>query len=204
MPYYAGGNLHTFLAHKVKLTENVPAEEADCLTIQMLRAVAFLHENNIAHGDIKPEHVLLTAQGAVKLGGFGEDPDAIREIFQLSHGSSRTSSFAVSSPKSASAQKHAPNFCIRTRVSDSSKPYLPPERFPGHPASHRESYTHQDVSDAKAGDIWACGIIYMFLRSGQLLWQSAQRTSPHKFFAEYLRCRMEEDGYNSIQVLGNQ
>jgi serine/threonine protein kinase len=203
MPYYAGGNLHSFLSHRENPKENLSTEEVNCLAIQILRAVAFLHENNIAHGDIRPEHVLLTAQGAVKVGGFGEDEDAVRELAQLLHGSNPTSSFSVPSPNTAPASNYKPNLCIRRRVSDSSVPYIPPERFPSHRGSRRQIYTHQEVSDIRAGDIWACGIIYMLLRSGQLPWHSAQRVNPGKSFADYLSCRREEDGYSPIQVLEN-
>jgi hypothetical protein len=193
MPYYAGGNLHSFLSHRENPRENLSTEEVNCLAIQILRAVAFLHENNIAHGDMRPEHVLLTAQGAVKVGGFGEDEDAIRELAQLSH----------RSPNTAPASNYKPKLCIRRRVSDLSVPYLPPERFPSRRGSRRQSYTHQDDFDIRAGDIWACGIIYMLLRSGQLLWHSARRVNLDKSFADYLSCRREEDGYSPIQVLEN-
>ncbi|KAJ5872759.1 kinase-like domain-containing protein [Penicillium soppii] len=200
MPYLSGASLHSFLAHKKRRKESLLPEEANCLAIQLLRAVAFLHENDIAHGDLRPEHVLLTSQGAVKLGGFGEDQDAIQGLMQRSHGDSPTST-SVSSPNSASASRHKPNLCLRRKLLDSSAPYLPPERLPGRHGSRRQSYTKQDVSDMKTGDIWACGIIYMVLRSGRLLWQSAQRAN--ESFAYYLHSRLDEDGYSPIQVLEN-
>ncbi|CRL23344.1 Tyrosine-protein kinase, catalytic domain [Penicillium camemberti] len=182
MPYYAGGTLHSFLSQERKPNKKLNIEELDCLTIQILRAVAFLHENDIAHGDLRPEHILLTAHGAVKVGGFGEDEDAVRELAELLH----------------SASEDKPNLCIRRRVSESSVPYLPPERFSGHRGSHPQSYTHKDVSDLKPGDIWACGVICMLFRSGKFLWHSAQRVN--KSFADYLHYRLEEDGYGPIQV----
>ncbi|KAJ6094920.1 kinase-like domain-containing protein [Penicillium canescens] len=204
MPYCAGGSLHYFLSQRGRPRENLSTEEVNCFAIQILRAVAFLHEHDIAHGDIRPEHVLLTAQGAIKVGGFGEDEDAIRELAQLSHGSNLTSSVSVPSPNSAPASNYKPKLCIRRRVSDLSVPYLPPERFPSRRGSRRQIYTHQDVFDIRAGDIWACGIVYMVLRSGQLLWHSAHRVNPEKSFADYLSCRLEEDGYSPIQVLENR
>ena len=39
--------------------------------VQILSAVAFLHENNIAHGDIKPENILFDASHTPKLTDFG-------------------------------------------------------------------------------------------------------------------------------------
>ncbi|KAJ5611202.1 kinase-like domain-containing protein [Penicillium lagena] len=201
MPYYAGGNLHSFLSHKGKRMEKLSTEELNCLAIQILRAMAFLHKNNVAHGDMRPEHVLLTAQGAVKVGGFGEDEHAVRELAQLSHGVNLTSSLSGPRRNSAPASNYKPNLCIRRRVSELSVPYLPPERFSGRGGFRRHTYARQDISEIKAGDIWACGIIYMILRTGKLLWRSAQRANPDKSFDDYLHCRMEKDGYSPMLVL---
>ena len=187
MPYYAGGTLHSFISQERKPSEKPIIEELDCLTIQIIRAVAFLHENDIAHGDLRPEHILLTAHGAVKVGGFGEDEDAVRGLAELLH----------------SEPEDKPNLCIRRRISESSIPYLPPERFSDRHGSHPQSYTHEDVSDLKPGDIWACGIICMLLRSRRFLWHSAQIVNPDKSFANYLHYRLEEGGYGPIQVLEN-
>lgn len=192
MPYCAGGNLHSYLLQRRERKNNLSTEELNCWAIQILRAMAFLHQNGIAHGDLRPEHVLLTGQGAVKVGGFGEDEDAVREL---------ASFLSESSPTSGPASNFKPNLCIRRVVSELSIPYLPPERFFGRRDSRRQSYTHQGVSDIRAGDIWACGIIYMILRTGQLLWHSAQRVNPDKSFADYLHSRIEEDGYSPIQIL---
>lgn len=94
MPYYAGGTLHSFLSRERKPSERLIIEELDCFTIQILRAVAFLHENDIAHGDLRPEHILLTAHGAVKVAGFGQDEDAVRELAELLHSGNLPSSFS--------------------------------------------------------------------------------------------------------------
>lgn len=201
MPYCAGGNLQSYLLQRGERRNNLSTEELNCWAIQILRAIAFLHQNGIAHGDLRPEHVLLTAQGAVKVGGFGEDEDAVRELAKLLNSGDLASPFSESSPTSAPASNFKPNLCIRRVVSELSIPYLPPERFFGRRDSRRQSYTHQGVSDIIPGDIWACGIIYMILRTGQLLWRSAQRVNPDKSFADYLHCRIEEDGYSPIQIL---
>jgi serine/threonine protein kinase len=169
MPYCTGGNLHTYLLQRGERRNDLSTEELNCWTIQILRAMAFLHQNGIAHGDMRPEHVLLTARGAVKVGGFGENEDAARELAKLLYGGDLASSFSECSPNSTPASKFKPNLCIRRVISELSVPYLPPERFFGRRGSRRKSYTHQDVSDIRAGDIWACGIIYMILRTGQLL-----------------------------------
>ncbi|KAJ5128322.1 kinase-like domain-containing protein, partial [Penicillium atrosanguineum] len=204
MPFCSGGNLHTFLEQEAKSKTNPPLEEVNCSGIQILRAVAFLHENGIAHGDLRPEHILLTARGAVKVSGFGEDGDAVREMVHFSHhehhgnhNGSRSGSSSGKTPTSNSKLL----LCIRRRVSELSTPYLPPERFSSRRDSVRQGYTHQYLYDIRAGDMWACGMIYMILRSGQLPWRGAQGVNRDKSYAEYLYCRLQEDGFRPIQVL---
>ncbi|KAJ5463431.1 kinase-like domain-containing protein, partial [Penicillium sp. IBT 31633x] len=201
MPYYTGGNLKSFLIQNGKRREHLSTEEKDCLYIQILRAVCFLHENGIAHGDMRPEHVFLTAQGAVKVGGFGENEEAVRAMAGLPQCDDTVSS--ISGPLSSSALGHdsKPTRCIRRRLSELSLPYLPPERGFDCRDARRQSYVYHNLLNPMSGDIWACGIIYIVLRTGWLLWYSAQVTDHDKAFAEYLHCRMEEDGYGPIQTL---
>ncbi|KAJ0418109.1 kinase-like domain-containing protein [Aspergillus carlsbadensis] len=70
-PYCGGGNLHELLMSR--RPDLLPAAEIDCVMVQILRALAFIHERNMAHGDVRLEAVLLTENGAVKLAGFGDE-----------------------------------------------------------------------------------------------------------------------------------
>lgn len=38
---------------------------------QLLRGIAFCHENRVLHRDLKPQNLLLTKRGELKLGDFG-------------------------------------------------------------------------------------------------------------------------------------
>jgi serine/threonine protein kinase len=40
-------------------------------TVQVLAALGYAHEHGVVHREITPEHIIITAEGAVKLGGFG-------------------------------------------------------------------------------------------------------------------------------------
>ena len=69
-----------------------------------------------------------------------------------------------------------------------SMPYIAPEAF-----GTREY-------DPRAVDVWACGIVYMAMRTGQHLWRIA-RKDEDEFYQEYLQGRKEEDGYAPIETL---
>ncbi|KAF1995092.1 serine/threonine-protein kinase hal4 [Amniculicola lignicola CBS 123094] len=69
-----------------------------------------------------------------------------------------------------------------------SAPYIAPEE-----------YVDREF-DPRAVDVWACGIIYMAMRTGRHLWRVAQKTED-EFFDKYLEDRKEETGYRPIEVL---
>lgn len=69
-----------------------------------------------------------------------------------------------------------------------SAPYIAPEE-----------YTEKEF-DPRAVDVWACGIIYMAMRTGRHLWRVAQK-GEDEFFDRYLEDRREEEGYRPIEVL---
>lgn len=69
-----------------------------------------------------------------------------------------------------------------------SAPYIAPEE-----------YVEKEF-DPRAVDIWACGIIYMAMRTGRHLWRVAQKEED-EFFTRYLEDRKEETGFRPIEVL---
>lgn len=69
-----------------------------------------------------------------------------------------------------------------------SSPYIAPEEFT------------QELFDPRCVDIWACGVIYMAMRTGRQLWKLADPTKD-EFFEEYLVKRKEATGYEPIESL---
>jgi tRNA A-37 threonylcarbamoyl transferase component Bud32 len=73
MELMRGGDLFDYLARKTSLSEN----DTRCLTRQVLAGLHFMHKQNIAHFDIKPENFLLSHEKpmTVKLCDYGISMD---------------------------------------------------------------------------------------------------------------------------------
>ncbi|KAI1180444.1 kinase domain-containing protein [Nemania sp. FL0916] len=69
-----------------------------------------------------------------------------------------------------------------------SAPYIAPEE-----------YTDKEF-DARAVDVWACGVIYMAMRTGRHLWRVAKKDED-EFYERYLEGRRDEGGYSPIELL---
>lgn len=69
-----------------------------------------------------------------------------------------------------------------------SAPYISPEEYV------------DNEFDPRAVDVWACGVIYMAMRTGRHLWRLA-RKEEDEFYERYLEGRRDEDGYGPIETL---
>ncbi|KAJ8874409.1 hypothetical protein PR048_025258 [Dryococelus australis] len=62
---------HTVLSELEKYPQGCPELLTKQIVWQTLQGVAYCHHNNCIHRDVKPENILLTSQGIVKLCDFG-------------------------------------------------------------------------------------------------------------------------------------
>ncbi|GAB7357397.1 hypothetical protein MBLNU459_g8333t1 [Dothideomycetes sp. NU459] len=69
-----------------------------------------------------------------------------------------------------------------------SAPYIAPEE-----------YTDREF-DPRAVDVWACGVIYMAMRTGRHLWRVAKKDED-EFYDNYVQGRKSDAGYGPIESL---
>jgi len=67
MEYLAGGDLMTLLMKKDILTE----EESKFFIAECILAIDSVHKLNYIHRDLKPDNILIGADGHIKLSDFG-------------------------------------------------------------------------------------------------------------------------------------
>ncbi|KAG9344876.1 hypothetical protein JZ751_010567 [Albula glossodonta] len=68
MDYYAGGDLLTLLS---KFEDRLPEDMARFYVAEMVLAIHSIHQQHYVHRDIKPDNVLLDANGHIRLADFG-------------------------------------------------------------------------------------------------------------------------------------
>ncbi|XP_041090689.1 myotonin-protein kinase isoform X2 [Polyodon spathula] len=108
MDYYVGGDLLTLLS---KFGDQIPEEMSQFYLAEMVMAVDSIHRLGYVHRDIKPDNILLDAQGHIRLGDFGS-------CLKLREDGMICSSVAVGTPDYLSPE-------ILHAVEDSSRCYGP-------------------------------------------------------------------------------
>ena len=68
MDYYCGGDLLTLLS---KFEDRLPEDMAKFYIAEMVLAIDSIHNLRYVHRDIKPDNVLLDANGHIRLADFG-------------------------------------------------------------------------------------------------------------------------------------
>ena len=88
MDYYCGGDLLTLLA---KFADGIPESMAKFYITEMVLAIDSIHQLRYVHRDIKPDNVLLDANGHIRLADFGS-------CLRLSEDGTVQSNVAVGTP----------------------------------------------------------------------------------------------------------
>lgn len=109
MEYCSYGDLYSLIQRGY-----LQKEDNLCLFRQLLQGVAYLHENGIAHRDIKLENLLLSSEGHLKITDFG-----VSEVFSGIHPGLRSAGGECGKAM-GEVRKCSPGIC-------GSLPYIAPE-----------------------------------------------------------------------------
>ena len=120
-----------------------------------------MHELGVVHRDLKPDNLLLTQRGTIKVTDFG-NAEYFRTAWEM--------------------EIHMSAWIC------GSTPYITPEE-----------YVDKEFNPP-AVDVWACGIIYMVVQTGQHPWRDA-RIGKDESFGRYVEDRKLEAGYEPIELL---
>lgn len=107
MEFVNGGDMYSLLQDKGRLS----VQDARQYIGEVLLAVEFLHSNRVVHRDIKPDNMLITAQGHIKIGDFGlshilDEEDGGPDAEQRASGSADSSPARSSGRQAAAGASH--------------------------------------------------------------------------------------------------
>ena len=103
MEYCAGGDLGNQIKMRNKAKNRFTEAEARCYICEIIIALEFLHKNDIIFRDLKPENVVLTYEGHVKLTDFGLSKESVDDV---SGNKSFVGSIAYLAPEILKKQPH--------------------------------------------------------------------------------------------------
>ncbi|KAM0279023.1 hypothetical protein ACHAQH_004805 [Verticillium albo-atrum] len=150
MEHCADGDMYQLIA-KGHLKDPARASDRLCLWKQTVQGVNYLHNNGIAHRDIKLENLLIMNGSKVKITDFG-----VSEVFSGTHPGLREAG-GQCGQNMCDVRLCSPGIC-------GSEPYIAPEVL-----QKKQSY------DPRGMDVWGTAIIMIYLTFGGNIWTRAER-----------------------------
>ncbi|KAF2093090.1 MAP kinase [Rhizodiscina lignyota] len=143
MEFCSGGSLAGLLEHGRIEDEMVTVVYA----LQMLEGLAYLHDRNIVHRDVKPENILFDHDGIIKFVDFGAAKALARQGQTLA--------------PQAVGHKQAAERQGRQNSMQGTPMYMSPEAIKG-----------ENTGRAGAVDIWSLGCVILEMATGRRPWAS--------------------------------
>ena len=114
MPVMEGGSLEQYIVEGGQPEDRVLAWALD-----LLGGLAYLHEANVIHRDIKPQNLLLDERGRIHIADFGIAFDRSEDVLRLTRTRELLGSVKYMSPEQLGQTKHA--VCAKTDVYSAAK-----------------------------------------------------------------------------------
>ncbi|KAI9496642.1 kinase-like domain-containing protein [Zychaea mexicana] len=139
--------------------------ERACCFRQLIRGLSHLHSLGVAHRDVKPENLLWTARGQLKIADFGS-----ATVFRTPYDNTSVLPWEQNVHKVGSV------------------PYIAPELLlTGKRTVDSGTYSAVNITRLDAADIWSAGIVlYCVYRNG-LPWKQASPSDAG--YREFLKCQ---------------
>lgn len=149
MEYCAEGDLFSLISKKYLSKEDRETDRL-CLFKQLVQGINYLHNNGIAHRDIKLENLLITSDSKLKITDFG-----VSEVFCGIHPGLREAG-GQCGVNMGEIRLCAPGIC-------GSEPYIAPEVL-----------AKKGPYDPRALDVWSSAIVMIHLVFGGAIWGRAE------------------------------
>lgn len=166
------------LFDKIEADEGVGEDVAHVYFTQLVSAIAWCHYKGVAHRDVKPENMLLSGQGELKLADFG-----------------LATQFLVPGVVGGGKRKRCGMVC-------GSPPYIAPEILEIGKGNLKRRQGEEKLGyDPQVADVWSCAIVLFVLLAGNTPWDSPVLEESYEF-ADFVRSkgRPEDELWDKVPM----